>query len=79
MTLNGKKIQDPHLDKWLVMVGDDETDQIGLRIDRWRYPKFRSAIWKMHPGKDLILVRGVKPGWMPTRQITIHQMWVIEP
>lgn len=78
-TINGKKIQDPHLDKWLVMVGDDESDQIGLRIDRWRYPKFRTVIWKMRPGHDLLLVTGVKPGWMPTRQITIHNMWVIEP
>jgi hypothetical protein len=23
------------------MVGDDETDQLGLRVDRWRYPRLQ--------------------------------------
>jgi len=79
MTIDGKPIKDPHLNEWCVMVGDDESDQIGLRCDRWKYPKWRDLIWRIRPGKDLVLVRGVKPGWMPTRQITIHEMWVIDP
>ena len=33
----------------------------------------------MRPGRDLILVRGVKPGYMPTRQVSISEMWVIDP
>jgi DNA polymerase-3 subunit alpha len=77
--LNGKPIRDPHLDKWVVMVGDDESDQLGLRVDRWRYPRLREKVWAMRPGKDLVLVRGVKPGYMPTRQIAISEMWVIDP
>jgi DNA polymerase-3 subunit alpha len=77
--LNGKLIKDPHLDKWVVMVGHDESDQIGLRVDRWRYPRLRDQVWKIRPGKDLVLVRGVKPGWMPTRQITINEIWIIDP
>lgn len=72
-------VKDPHLDKWVVMVGDDEDDQIGLRVDRWKYPKLRDVVWAFRPGKDLVLVRGVKPGWMPTRQISISEMWVIDP
>jgi hypothetical protein len=78
-TLNGKPIKDPHLREWCVMVGDDETDQIGLRCDRWHYPKWRDLIWKIRLDKDLVLVRGYKPGWMPTRQITIVDLWVIDP
>jgi DNA polymerase-3 subunit alpha len=78
-TLDGKLIKDPHLDKWVVMVGHDESDQIGLRVDRWRYPRLRDQVWKIRPGKDLVLVRGVKPGWMPTRQITINEIWIIDP
>jgi hypothetical protein len=61
------------------MVGDDESDQMGLRCDRWTYPKYQRAIWAMRPGIDLMLARGVKPGWMPTRQVTIHDMWIIDP
>jgi DNA polymerase III subunit alpha len=77
--LNGKLIKDPHLDKWVVMVGHDESDQIGLRVDRWRYPRLRDKVWKIRPGKDLLLVRGVKPGWLPTKQITISEVWIIDP
>jgi DNA polymerase-3 subunit alpha len=79
MTLNGKPIKDPHLDKWVVMVGDDESDQIGLRVDRWHYPKLRDKVWKMRPGKDLILVSGYKPGFLPTRQIWINNFEIIDP
>jgi hypothetical protein len=79
MTLNGKPIKDPHLREWCVMVGDDETDQMGLNVDRWKYPRFRDLVWRIRPGRDLILVQGKKPGWMPTRQIQIHNMWLIDP
>lgn len=74
-----EEIKDPHLNEWIVMVGDDESDQMGIRADRWKYPVFRDRLWKMKPGEDLLLVHGVKPGWMPTRQITIWDCWVIDP
>lgn len=77
--LNGEPIRDPHLDKWVVMVGHDESDQIGMRVDRWRYPRLRDRVWQIRPGKDLVLVRGVKPGWMPTRQLTVSELWIIDP
>lgn len=79
MTIDGKAIRDPHLDKWVVMVGHDESDQIGLRVDRWKYPRLRDKIWRIRPGQDLVLLRGVKPGWMPTRQLTISDIWIIDP
>ena len=72
-------IRDPKLNEWMVMVGDDESDQVGLLCDRWKYPKFRDQLWDMQLGRDLLLVRGVKPHWMPTRQISISEMWVIDP
>jgi DNA polymerase-3 subunit alpha len=77
--LKPEDIKDPHLNEWMVMVGDDESDQMGLRVDRWTYPKYRDALWGMRPGEDLLLVRGIKPGWMPTRQITIRELWVLRP
>jgi DNA polymerase III subunit alpha len=79
MTIDGKKIKDPHLSEWMVMVADDESDQIGLLVDRWKYPRFKNQLWSMRLGYDLLLVRGVKPHWMPTRQISISEMWVIDP
>lgn len=77
--LKPEDVKDPHLNEWIVMVGDDESDQMGVRVTRWNYPIFRERLWKMTPGKDLLLVRGVKPGWMPIRQLTVWDCWVIEP
>jgi DNA polymerase-3 subunit alpha len=72
------EIKDPHLREWVVMQGEDETDQISIRIDRWKYPKYKRLIWSI-TDKDLVLVRGVKPRWSANRQITVGDMWVIDP
>jgi len=77
--IDGKPVKDPHLSEWLVMVGDDESDQIGLLCDRWKYPQLRDQLWSYRIGHDLLLVRGVKPHWMPTRQIKIGEIWIIDP
>jgi DNA polymerase III subunit alpha len=74
-----KRLERPDLNEWMVMVGDDEHDQMGLRVDRYKYPKFRSRLWNMRLGKDLILVRGYKPGFLSTRQIWVTDMWIIDP
>lgn len=76
---DGREIKDPSLNEWMVMVGDDEHDQMGLRVDRYKYPQYRDTLWSMTPGKDLLLVRGVKPGFISTRQIWVSQLWVIDP
>jgi len=76
---DGKKIDQPELNEWMVMVGDDEHDQMGLRVDRYKYPKYRDRLWSMQPGRDLLLVQGVKPGFISTRQIWVHNLWVIDP
>lgn len=75
--LKPEEVRDPDLREWMVMVCDDETDQLIIRCDRWKYPRFKAALWKIDLGKDLLLVRGVKPGWA-TRQISIHDLWVLQ-
>jgi len=77
--LKPEEVKDPHLSKWLVCIGDDETDQLSLRIDRYRYPKFREALWSMRLGHDLMLCRGVKKGYTATRQIDVSDLWIIDP
>lgn len=72
------EIKDPHLREWVVMQAEDETDQISIRVDRWKYPKYKRLIWSM-TDKDLLLVRGMKPRWSANRQITVGDMWVIDP
>ena len=72
-------VRDPHLNEWMVMVGDDESDQVGLLCDRWTYPRLKQQLWNLDLDNELVLVRGVKPHWMPTRQIKISELWVIDP
>jgi len=79
MTIGGKPIERPDLNEWMVMVGDDEHDQMGLRVDRYKYPKFRAALWGMRLGAELLLVKGYKPGFLSTRQIWVNDLWVIDP
>jgi DNA polymerase-3 subunit alpha len=79
MTIGGKPIKDPQFNEWMVMVGDDEFDQMGVRVDRYKYPAFRRRLWDMRLGEDLLLVRGIKPGFLSTRQIWVHDLWVIDP
>jgi DNA polymerase-3 subunit alpha len=71
------EIKDPHLREWVVMQAEDETDQISIRVDRWKYPKYKRLIWSMKD-TDLLLVRGMKPRWSANRQITVGDMWVID-
>jgi DNA polymerase-3 subunit alpha len=71
------EIKDPHLREWVVMNGEDETDQIQVRIGRWKYPKFKRLVWTISD-KDLVLIRGTKPSWAANRQIDVSDMWVIE-
>jgi hypothetical protein len=78
-TINGKKIKDPHLSEFCIMVGDDETDQMGVRLDRWKYPKLRNAVFSIQPGKHLVLVHGFRPHWLPMRNIMATKLWVIDP
>lgn len=77
--LSRDEVRDPDLNEWALLVADDETDQLSLRIDRFKYPMFKEALFGMRLGRDLMLVSGVKPGWVATRQIMVHQMWVIDP
>lgn len=72
-------VKRPDLPEWLIMYCEDDTDQISVTIDRFRYPKFRNRAWKIELDHDLILVRGVKKGYQSRRALYVWDMWVIDP
>lgn len=76
--IDPSKIKDPHLNEWAMLVCEDEADQLLLRIDRWKYPKFKNAIFDFKMGKDILLVEGVRPRYVTARQITVKRLWTIE-
>lgn len=78
--LDPDTVKDPHLDEWVIMIGYDDGDELlTLTVDRWKYPKFKKAVWGLKLDHDLVLVRGIKRGFQARRAIYIKQMWVIDP
>lgn len=77
--LKPSEVKDPHLNEWAMLTCEDETDQLLLRIDRWKYPKFREHIFNARMNRDLILVEGIRPHYVSSRQINVKRMWVIDP
>jgi DNA polymerase-3 subunit alpha len=77
--LNASQVRDPHLNEWAMLTCEDETDQLLLKIDRWKYPRMRDHIFTAQMNKDLILVMGTKPKNVSSRQIQVKKIWVIDP
>lgn len=83
-TSHGKEIdpetvRSPDLREWVIMHGEDHTDQMSITVNRFKYPKFKKTVFSIELDHDLVLVRGYKPGWMGRRGIYVTEMWVIEP
>lgn len=77
--LDPKDVKDPHLNEWAQLTGLDENDQLLIKIDRWRYPKFKKHVFECKMNEDLILVEGVRPRYVTARQVKVKQMWVLDP
>jgi DNA polymerase-3 subunit alpha len=59
-TLDISTVKDPELVEWVVMTGEDDSDVLILRIDRWRYPRWKDLVWSITPNEDLVVVHGFK-------------------
>jgi len=73
-----RRIKRPDLREWVMMHGYDGGEAITLRVDRFRYERFKKAVWDLKLGKDLVLARGIKRGDLPLRLIYVRDMWVFE-
>jgi len=76
--LNPKEVRNPELNEWALLTCEDEDDQLLLKIDRWKYPQFKQAIFDFRMGHDLLLVEGIRPRYVTARQILAKRLWVID-
>jgi DNA polymerase III subunit alpha len=76
--LDPATVKDAHLNESAMLVGEDGSDTILLKIDRWKYPTYKPSIFGMQMGHDLVLVDGVAPKF-GAQQINIKRLWVIDP
>lgn len=76
--LDPKAVRNPELNEWALLTCEDEDDQLLLKIDRWKYPQFKEAIFNFQMGHDLLLVEGIRPRYVTARQILAKRLWTIE-
>lgn len=77
--LDPASVKDADLNEWAMLTGEDETDQLLLKVDRWKYPKVKAGIFDFQMGRDLLLIKGVKPARSGVRSLSIKKMWIIDP
>lgn len=81
--LDPSTVRRPDLSQWCAITARDEDEQMSVLIDRYKYPKFKEAVWGMDMSKDLILVTGKKgriKGWESSSGLVFADaIWVIEP
>lgn len=72
-------VKQPDLLEWVIMYGEDDTEQMSITVDRFKYRKFKRRVWGIELDQDLVLVRGVKKGYQSRRALYVWDMWVISP
>lgn len=72
--LDPKDVKDPHLREFCIMYARDEDDQTMVKIDRWRWPRFKQIIFNLSP-TDILVVSGRKPRY----GIMANKIWVVDP
>lgn len=77
--LDPEDVRSPHLNEYVSMIGEDDTDILTVAVSRFKYDKFKKAVWDLELNKDLVLIRGVKLGFQARRAIYISDLWVIDP
>jgi hypothetical protein len=77
--LKRSEVRQPDLNEWVMILCTDGDEQVTIRVDRFRYRKFRDMVWGARLGRDLLLVEGKKPGFRTAREIYVRKMWVIDP
>jgi hypothetical protein len=75
--LDASTMRDPDLHEFMLLMGDDGEELLRLRIDRFRYPKFKQALWDIVIDKDVLWVEGYKPAFRSAREIYVSRMVVI--
>jgi DNA polymerase-3 subunit alpha len=69
----------PDLLEWCLMHGEDHLDQVSIATDRYSYPRLRRMIWDIKLDHDIVIIHGIKRGFMNRKDLKIWDMWVVDP
>jgi hypothetical protein len=76
--LDPTSIKEPDKKHSMVLYAYDDTDEINVRISRWKFPMLKDLLMKARLDHDLIVVDGYKNRSFG-RKIEVNSMWVIDP
>lgn len=70
-----ESVKDPHLREFAIIYARDADDQTMLKVNRWRFPRYKQDIFNAKDAKVLMLVQGRKPRY----GVQVDKLWVINP
>jgi DNA polymerase-3 subunit alpha len=76
--LDPNSIKRPDLSGSVVMHGYDDTDEINVRVNRWKFPHLKDLVMRIRLDHDLLVVDGYRNKTFG-RKIEVNRMWVIDP
>jgi hypothetical protein len=71
-------IKEPELREFMLLVAEDDEDILQLRVDRFKYPAMKEALWGIKEDTDVVWVQGFKRGYRNARELVVQRLVVIE-
>jgi len=76
--MDPNSIREPGLKHSMVLYAYDDSDEINVRINRWKYAGLKDLLMRVRLDHDLILVQGYKNRSFG-RKIEVDNLWLIDP
>jgi len=71
-------IKNPELREFMLLVCEDDEDILQIRVDRFRYPGMKEALWAIKEDTDIVWIQGFKRGYRAARELVAVRLVVIE-
>jgi DNA polymerase-3 subunit alpha len=76
--LDPSTIKEPNKKHSMVLFAYDDTDEINVRINRWKFPGLKDRLMRVRLDHDLVVIDGYKNRSFG-RKIEVNRLWVIDP
>jgi DNA polymerase-3 subunit alpha len=76
--LDPEKVKDSDLAEFMLLICEDDEDMMRLRVDRYKYPSFKEALWGLKLDTDVVWIEGFKPHYRSARELVVRRMAVID-
>jgi DNA polymerase-3 subunit alpha len=76
--LDPATIREPDKKHSMMLYAYDDTDEVNIRINRWKFPTMKDLLMRIRLDYDLLVVKGYKNRSFG-RKIEVDDMWVVDP